>query len=137
MPSQSSSVRLAPVDPMPRSETPCVVGFATTLEERRNRVKPGTLRRRSSILTPGSSAIRWRSITEMAAGTSVEMVSVTVMDVLTGSSFGGGCGGSLWGEADSIAIGAQHTNSAFLQLPAVLFETCRSGAEDDLECVSI
>src|SRR6266851_632540 len=137
MPSHSSSVRLAPVAPMPRSETPCVVGFATRLDERRNKVKPGTLRRRSSIFTPGISSRSWRSITETTAGTSVEMVPVTVIDVLTGSIFGGGCGGSHCGKAVGVAIRTKHANRAFLQLPAVLFETCRSGAEDNLERVSI
>src|SRR5207245_2279813 len=35
---------------MPRSESPCVVGCVTRLEDRRNRLKPGTCRRRSSTV---------------------------------------------------------------------------------------
>src|ERR1041385_4462352 len=44
MPSHSTSVRLAPDEPRPRSDTPCVVGFAARLDERRKRLKPGPMR---------------------------------------------------------------------------------------------
>ena len=73
---------------MPRSETPCVVGFATKLEERRNSVKPGTSRSRSSILTPGISASRVLLSTLTADGVSADIVAVTVMDSRIGSIFG-------------------------------------------------
>src|ERR1035441_7071210 len=53
MPSQRTRVRLAPEDPMPRSEIPCVVGLAARLDERRNRLNPGTSRSRSSRFVPG------------------------------------------------------------------------------------
>src|SRR5690606_2250143 len=43
-PSSSTSERLAPLGPSPRRETPWVVGFATRLSDRRNRLKPGMLR---------------------------------------------------------------------------------------------
>jgi hypothetical protein len=43
--------RLAPDAPTPRSETPCVVGFAVRLPARRKSVKPGTCRRRSSSVS--------------------------------------------------------------------------------------
>src|SRR5688500_6922078 len=48
-PSASTSVRLAPDPDTPRSVTPCVVGLATRDDERRNNVKPGVVRRASSI----------------------------------------------------------------------------------------
>ena len=48
-PSATTSVRLAPEPDTPRSVTPCVVGFATRDDERRNRLKPGVLRSASSI----------------------------------------------------------------------------------------
>ena len=37
-----SGLWLAPDDPSPRSEIPCVVGLAARLDERRNILKPGT-----------------------------------------------------------------------------------------------
>ena len=55
MPSQRTSVRLAPEDPMPRREMPCVVGLATMLDDRRKRLNPGTSRNRSSRFVPGLS----------------------------------------------------------------------------------
>src|SRR5687767_13534360 len=48
MPSASTSVRLAPEPETPRSVTPCVVGFATRDDDRRNKLKPGVLRSTSS-----------------------------------------------------------------------------------------
>src|ERR1035437_2636651 len=89
MPSHKTSVRLAPEDPRPRSETPCVVGLATRLDERRNRLKPGTERRRSSRLTPGVCCRSEASRVETLAGVSAEIVSTTVIEVLTGSGAGG------------------------------------------------
>ena len=41
-PSSSTSVRLWPLGPMPRSDTPWVVGWAARLLVRRNRLKLGT-----------------------------------------------------------------------------------------------
>src|ERR1017187_2876724 len=89
MASHKTSVRLAPEDPRPRSETPCVVGLATRLDERRNRLKPGTERRRSSRLTPGVCCRSETSRVETLAGVSAEIVATTVIDVLTGSGVGG------------------------------------------------
>src|ERR1035437_99317 len=94
MPSHKTSVRLAPEDPRPRSETPCVVGLATRLDERRNRLKPGTERRRSSRLTPGVCCRSEASRVETLAGVSAEIVATTVIDVLTGSGVGGAWGAS-------------------------------------------
>src|SRR6266704_1227026 len=52
-PSSSTSARLGPLAPNPRSDTPCVVGFATRLLERRKSEKPGTCRSRSSKVRAG------------------------------------------------------------------------------------
>ena len=41
-PSMRTSARLAPLGPMPRSDTPCAVGCVTRLEERRNKLNDGT-----------------------------------------------------------------------------------------------
>ena len=49
-PSASTTVRLAPEPDRPRIVTPCVDGFATRDEERRNRLKPGVLRKASSTV---------------------------------------------------------------------------------------
>jgi len=82
IPSHSTRVRLAPVEPMPRRETPCVVGFAESDDDRRKRVNPGTSRRRSSGLTPGMSVspARGREVTD--AGDSASTRPATVTDVL-------------------------------------------------------
>ena len=50
MPSSSTSARDAPLAPTPRSDTPCDVGFAMRLPERRKSVKPGTCRSASSVV---------------------------------------------------------------------------------------
>src|SRR5215218_5751582 len=47
-PSANTSVRLDPEPDTPRSVTPCVVGFATRDDERRNNVNPGVDRSASS-----------------------------------------------------------------------------------------
>src|SRR5579884_2846399 len=94
MPSQITRVRLAPEPPTPRRDTPCVVGFATMLDVRRNSVKPGTSRRRSSRFTPGVSSMRVRFTVEISAGASVESVPVTVMLCFNGSIFRSGGGGA-------------------------------------------
>ena len=102
MPSHSTSVRLAPLDPMPRSDSPCVVGCATRLEFRRKRLKPGTIRSRSSRLTPG---MRWslgESSKVMGAGVSVETFSITVIELTTGSSFASGDVGDVCAQSAGI-----------------------------------
>src|SRR5580693_5310352 len=55
MPSSSTSARLAPLAPNPRRETPCVVGFAVRLLDRRYKLNPGTWRRSSSSRSAGVS----------------------------------------------------------------------------------
>src|ERR1700751_5234069 len=82
--SHRTRVRLAPVDPVARSETPCVVGFATTLELRRNKLNPGTCRSRSSRFMPGIFSIRFWSKTVIEAGLSLEIAALTVTVVLRG-----------------------------------------------------
>ena len=52
MPSISTSDRLTPLGPMPRSDTPCAVGCDDRLLVRRNRLKVGT-RRSTSSATDG------------------------------------------------------------------------------------
>ena len=42
MRSERTTARLAPLAPTPLRDTPCVVGLAVRLPERRNRLKPGT-----------------------------------------------------------------------------------------------
>src|SRR6185503_12587687 len=56
-PSYITSARLAPFAPTPRNETPCDVGFAVRLPDRRNKVKPGTCRSTSSIVSAPDRAI--------------------------------------------------------------------------------
>ena len=104
MPSHSRSVRLAPVDPVPRRETPWMVGLATTLDERRKRLKPGICRSRSSSSAPGMSCNWLASSVVIAAGVSLERTLLTVTLVLRG----GGSGGLLLEEAElcPFAIGA-------------------------------
>ena len=80
MPSHSSSVRLAPLDPNPRNEIPCVVGFAAILDDRRNKPKPGTARSRSSRSTPGCASTCERCNVLIDAGVSPMIVPVTVID---------------------------------------------------------
>src|SRR5579884_2778637 len=82
--SQRTSVRLAPLEPVARKETPCVVGFATRLELRRNKLKPGIWRSRSSMFMPGMFSICSRSRTVMEAGVSADSVSFTVTVVFRG-----------------------------------------------------
>lgn len=89
MPSHNTSVRDAPELPNPRSEMPCVVGFATNDDDRRNSEKPGTERSRSSRLTPGFAANCSLSTTVIAAGASAVILSETVILVLITSGTAG------------------------------------------------
>src|SRR6188472_2152296 len=69
-PSTSTSVRLTPLGPMPRSETPCAVGCDDRLLLRRNRLNVGTCLSTSSATTAGDC----------------RMVSFSMMLALTGTS---------------------------------------------------
>ena len=75
---------------MPRRETPCVVGFATTLEVRRKSENPGTSRKRSSMFTPGVCARSCADTSDTLAGVWVTTFSTTVMEERTGSGVVGG-----------------------------------------------
>ncbi len=84
---------------MPRKETPCVVGFATTLEVRRKSENPGTARSVSSMLMPGTASMAVEFRTVITAGASAEMVPVTVIDSFSGSGLSccEGCGAEAGG----------------------------------------
>src|ERR1019366_8489470 len=132
MPSQRTRVRLAPEDPIPRSEMPCVVGLAARLEERRNRLNSGTSRNLSSRLVPG---LCWRAVlsrTVTLAGVSAEIFSTTVMEVLTVSGFGGSLGCGSW-------VCAAHRNGQHIRIqqararPAGVLERAGRWREDNLK----
>src|SRR5712691_10779188 len=57
VPSTSTSVRLTPLGPMPRSDTPCAVGCDDRLLVRRKRLKVGICRSTSSATTAGDILI--------------------------------------------------------------------------------
>ncbi len=67
-PSTMTSVRLTPLGPMPRSDTPCAVGCDDKLLVRRKRLKVGTCRSRSSATTAGELSIVSASRMLMLAG---------------------------------------------------------------------
>ena len=138
MPSHSTRDRLAPEEPMPRRLIPCVVGCATRLDERRNRLKPGTVRRRSSRLSPGVSRICLLSSTDTAAGVSVAMFSTTVMLVRTGSILSAASlsGGGVWAWVIGSKARIPRTKHA-VGIPAGGFEGPGVGAEDDLKTLLI
>ena len=121
--------RLAPEDPMPRREMPWVVGFATSDELRRNRLKPGTSRSRSSRFAPGVWSNSLESSTETLAGVSAEIFSTTVMVVFTGSSGFGGPGGSWAANGNGQNIRTKDTGAN----PAALVKAPRRGGEHDFE----
>src|SRR5215471_11904451 len=132
-PSQSTSERLAPEDPRPRSDTPCVVGWATRLEVRRKRLKPGTMRSRSSSSLPGVSLIVVLSMAVILAGVSAAMSPVTVMLVLTGSSFCCLSSGD-WAVSGTRQVARTQQASA---APACLGKAIGRGAEDQVIAVLI
>src|SRR5580693_8046749 len=74
-PSSSTSARLAPFAPSPRNETPCVVGFAVRLLDRRNKLNPGTCRRSSSSCSAGVFCKSSRVNCTSLAGTSLSSVA--------------------------------------------------------------
>ena len=74
----STSVRLTPLGPMPRSDTPCAVGCDDRLLVRRNRLNVGTGRSTSSATTAGDCRICSLSMTLTLAGTSPSRCSLRV-----------------------------------------------------------
>ena len=91
MPSSSTSVRLTPLGPMPRSDTPCAVGCDDRLLVRRNRLNVGTCRSTSSATTAGDCRMSSRVSTLTLAGRSPvscwlrAAVTVTVSETLAGA----------------------------------------------------
>ena len=85
-------MRLTPLGPMPRSDTPCAVGCDARLLVRRNRLNVGTCRSTSSATTAGDWRMSSRPITLTLAGTSPrrcsirDAVTVTVSDSDAGVS---------------------------------------------------
>ena len=81
-------MRLTPLGPMPRSDTPCAVGCDDRLLVRRNRLKVGICRSTSSATTAGDWRMSWRLSTLTLAGRSPVRcslrvaVTVTVSDTL-------------------------------------------------------
>src|SRR3954466_15725453 len=69
-PSSSTSVRLTPLGPIPRSDTPCAVGCDERLLVRRNRLNVGTCRSTSSATTAGDCRMSLLLRTLTLAGTS-------------------------------------------------------------------
>ena len=90
-PSVSTSERLAPVPPRPRSVTPCAVGFDTREDVRRNRVKPGTILSASSSVSAAlvSSSTAGRTVIVTAGSARGRSVREDV--TFTASKKGAGC----------------------------------------------
>jgi hypothetical protein len=90
-PSTSTSDRLWAVPPMPRSATPCVVGFAVRDEVLRKSVKPGTIFNASSMVTGALVSSSEEEITVMVTVGSALGTSVRDDVTLTASKNGAGC----------------------------------------------
>src|SRR5688572_3522572 len=91
-PSRRTAVRLAPLAPTPRSETPCVVGFALRLLERRKIENPTDCRKTSSIAGDAADSIALREMIETLAGVSAMRVSILAAVTVTSSLMGPGVG---------------------------------------------
>lgn len=97
IPSHKTRVLLAPDEPVARKETPWVVGFATRLDDRRNKLNPGTCRNLSSRLLPGIVRSCSWSTTAIDAGLSLVSVPTTVTVVVRGFCATLFCpGGDVW-----------------------------------------
>ena len=79
-PSNKTRVLLTPLGPMPRRDTPCVVGLATRLLLRRNKLKPGTSRNRSSTVWAVERSMSSRVSTVVCVGTSARRCSTRPAD---------------------------------------------------------
>ena len=75
-PSSSTSVRLTPLGPMPRSDTPCVVGCDDRLLVRRNRLNVGICRSTSSATTAGD----WRIVSRLEDADAGRHVADALLD---------------------------------------------------------
>ena len=87
-PSIRTSVRLTPLGPIPRRDTPWVVGCDDRLLDRRKRLNVGTCRSTSSATTAGDSRICWLDRTVTLAGTSPARCSPRVAVTATVSDSG-------------------------------------------------
>ena len=91
-PSTRTSVRLTPLGPMPRSDTPCDVGCDDRLLVRRNRLNVGICRRTSSATTAGDDLMSSLVSTLTLAGMSPARcslragVTVTVSRIAAGDT---------------------------------------------------
>src|SRR3990172_3427138 len=90
-PSSNTSVRLTPLGPIPRRETPCAVGWVTRLLLRRNKLNPGICRNRSSTVRAGDCWISSLVMTVTFAGTSRNRCSIRLAEITTGSRRTGSC----------------------------------------------
>src|SRR4051795_12389352 len=107
MPSSSTSARDAPLAPTPRSETPCDVGLALRLPERRKSVNPGTCRNASSVVDAAVVCIASRVITTTLAGVSLSRVFVCVAVTTIVSDE---AGGDVWGSSTRTPQTARRAN---------------------------
>ena len=86
MPSARTSVRLTPLGPMPRSDTPCEVGCDDRLLVRRNKLNVGIWRSTSSATTAGEALMSSLVNTLTLAGISPTRCSLRVGVTVTVSS---------------------------------------------------
>jgi hypothetical protein len=107
MPSSSTSARDAPLAPTPRSDTPCDVGFALRLPDRRKSVKPGTWRSASSVVDAAVVCIASREITTTLVGVSPRRIFVCVAVTTIVSD---AAGGDVWGSSTRTAQRARNAN---------------------------
>ena len=84
-PSTSTSVRLTPLGPIPRSDTPCVVGCDARLLVRRKRLNVGICRSTSSATNAGDCLMSCLSSMLTLAGTSPVRRSLRVAVTVTAS----------------------------------------------------
>src|SRR5437773_9611442 len=81
IPSASTTARLAPLAPTPRSDPPCEVGFAVRLPDLRNNEKPGIWRSASS--TVREAVVERSSLDNTAMLAAVMLTRVSVRDAVT------------------------------------------------------
>src|SRR5438552_5918435 len=127
VPSTSTSVRLTPLGPMPRRDTPCDVGCDDRLLVRRNRLNVGICRSTSSATTAGDVRMSSLVSTLTLAGTAPDRCSVRVGVTVTVSA-------SVAGDSTmSSAAGVALTCSDFSANPPARTITVRSLADDSTE----
>ncbi len=85
MPSARTSARLAPLAPSPRNDTPCDVGLAVWLPDRRSSEKPTTFRSLSSVAR-APHCCNWFELTTTASGCASRLSITCRQNGSTGSS---------------------------------------------------